>query len=63
MSIDLQHAALADWPGSWASFKERDAASGAILINPTDEEISVLQSLRQWLVENKKGAREGWQIG
>jgi len=54
-------AALAGWPDSWASFKERDSASGAILINPTDEEISVLESLRQWLVENKKGAREGWQ--
>ena len=54
-------AALAGWPDSWAYFKERDSASGAILINPTDEEISVLESLRQWLVENKKGAREGWQ--
>ena len=55
-------AALSGWTGDpWASYKERDAASGAILINPTDEEISVLQSLRQWLVDNRKGAREGWQ--
>ena len=58
-SID---AALSGWAGEpWAFFKEQDAASGAILINPTDEEISVLQSLRQWLVDNKKGARAGWQ--
>jgi hypothetical protein len=55
-------AALSGWTGKpWEQFKERDAASGRILINPTDEEISVLQSLRQWLVDNKKGASEGWQ--
>jgi hypothetical protein len=55
-------AALSGWTGDpWALFKERDAASGAILINPTDEEISVLQSLRQWVVDNKKGAAAGWQ--
>ena len=54
-------AALSGWTGSpWASYKERDAASGEILINPTDDEISVLQSLRRWLVENKKGAMQGW---
>jgi hypothetical protein len=55
-------AALSGWTGEpWEQFKERDAASGRILINPTDEEISVLQSLRQWVVDNKKGARAGWQ--
>ena len=55
-------AALSGWTGEpWEQYKERDAASGEILINPTDEEISVLQSLRQWLVDNKKGVREGWQ--
>ena len=55
-------AALSGWTGSpWASYKERDAASGEILINPTDDEISVLQSLRRWLVENKKGAMQGWK--
>ena len=59
--IKTMDASLAGLPDYWASFKERDSASGAILINPTDEEISVLESLRQWLVENKKGAREGWQ--
>jgi len=30
VSIDLQHAALADWPGSWASFKERFALASFV---------------------------------
>lgn len=55
-------AALSDWTGSpWSSFKERDASSGAILINPTAEEITVLNSLKQWLISNRKGASAGWQ--
>lgn len=60
--IKTVDAALSDWTGSpWSFFKERDASSGAILINPTAEEIAVLNSLRQWLVDNQKGARAGWQ--
>jgi hypothetical protein len=53
-------AALSGWTGSWAIDANGNRISG-MLINPTDEEISVLQSLRQWLVDSKKGAREGWQ--
>ena len=54
--------ALSGWTRDpWAYDREVYAASGEILINPTDEEISVLQSLRQWVVDNKKGAAAGWQ--
>jgi hypothetical protein len=61
--IKVIDKALSGWTGyPWETYKEQDAASGAILTNPTDEEIFVLQSLRQWLVANKKGARTGgWQ--
>jgi hypothetical protein len=55
-------AALSGWTGKpWEQFKEQYSASGEILINPTDEEVSVLQSLRQWVVDNKKGATAGWK--
>ena len=55
--INVIDAALSGWTGdSWRHFRERDAAQGLILINPTDHEKAVLTALRAWLVENKQPA-------
>lgn len=55
--INVIDAALSGWTGDWwRGFRERDAAQGLILINPTDHEKAVLTALRAWLVENKQPA-------
>jgi len=58
--IKVIDAALSGWVGSpWAYFRERDEALGLILTTPTERERGVLQSLRTWLLDNKKPA-EVW---
>ena len=65
-NIGGYNAALDDWgpistdldalPGKFEEHKTNSEA----LQNPTPEEISVLTNLRQWLVDNRKGAATGW---
>jgi len=45
----------------WSYYLERDKDTGLILVDPADEEVAVLQSLRAWLLENRIGAISGWQ--
>ena len=64
--IEVVDAALDNWgpistdldalPGKFEEHKTNSEA----LQNPTPEEISVLTNLRQWLVDNRKGAATGW---
>ena len=62
VEIDIIDSALDGWGPDDAStnkYYEMKTRPGA-LRNPTAEQISVLTSLRQWLVENEKGA-ENWK--
>ncbi|MCS5650397.1 MAG: Ig-like domain-containing protein, partial [Dehalococcoidia bacterium] len=64
--IEVIDAALDNWgpistdldalPGKFEEHKTNNDA----LQNPTPEQISVLTNLRQWLVDNRKGAATGW---
>lgn len=60
--IEAIDAALSGWVGEpWSYYLERDKDTGFILVDPSDEEVAVLQSLRAWLLENRIGAISGWQ--
>jgi hypothetical protein len=60
--IEAIDAALSGWVGEpWSYYLERDKDTGLILVDPADEEVAVLQSLRAWLLENRIGAISGWQ--
>ena len=56
-AIETVEAALAGWPGQWQYFLDRDGASGDILVDPTPEEISVLEAFKQWLIDNRQPPR------
>ncbi len=62
IDIEAIDAALSGWVGEpWSYYLERDKDTGLILVDPADEEVAVLQSLRAWLLENRIGAISGWQ--
>ena len=54
-------AALGGWQGfPWSFYAERDAPLGTIFIDPTPEQLEILKSARQWVLDNGKGLRYGW---
>ena len=62
VEIEVIDAALDNWgpDNAFTNFYNQNKTNPKALRNPTAEEISVLKSLRQWLVENEKGA-ENWK--
>ena len=58
VEIEVIDSALNDWGSAdvFSNFYAENKTRPSALRNPTAEQISVLTSLRQWLVENEKGA-------
>ena len=62
VQIEVIDAALAGWVGTrFAGYLTSSDYTGDILVDPSEEEIAVLESLRAWLVENRVGAYYGWK--
>jgi len=62
VQIEVIDAALAGWVGTrFAGYLTSSDYTGDILVDPSEEEIAVLESLRAWLVENRVGADYGWK--
>ena len=62
VQIEVIDAALAGWVGTrFAGYLTSSDYTGDILVDPSEEEIAVLTSLRAWLVENRVGAYYGWK--
>ena len=60
-NIKVINAALGGWQGSpWSLYLKTHANLGTILIDPTPEQIEILKSARQWILDNGKGLRYGW---